>query len=99
MADVIKLKKGLDLRLEGVAQQEFGQASQGEFVGFNPSDFYGIVPKPALKPGDAVKVGTVLPSGHEVTEITPEKVTLFLDGLEYSIPVVIRSQTDINDNE
>ncbi len=60
MADVIKLKKGLDLRLEGTAQQEFGQASQGELIGFNPSDFYGIVPKPALKPGDAVKVGTVL---------------------------------------
>ena len=46
-----------------------------------------------------VKVGTVLPSGHEVTEITPEKVTLFLDGLEYSIPVVIRSQTDSSENE
>lgn len=60
MADVIKLKKGLDLRLEGTAQQEFGQASQGDLIGLNPSDFYGIVPKPALKPGDAVKVGTVL---------------------------------------
>lgn len=60
MADVIKLKKGLDLRIEGEAAKEFGQASQGDFIGFNPDDFYGIVPKPALKPGDAVKVGTVL---------------------------------------
>lgn len=60
MADLIKLKKGLNLRLEGDAEKEFGQASTGDIIGFNPDDFYGIVAKPALKPGDAVKVGTVL---------------------------------------
>lgn len=60
MADLIKLKKGLDIRIEGEAEREFGQAALGDLVGFNPDDFYGIVPKPALKPGDAVKVGTVL---------------------------------------
>jgi len=60
MANLIKLKKGLDIHLEGEAEKMFGQASIGDTIGFNPDDFYGIVPKPALKPGDAVKVGTVL---------------------------------------
>ncbi|MCQ2370385.1 MAG: Na(+)-translocating NADH-quinone reductase subunit A, partial [Paludibacteraceae bacterium] len=60
MAELIKLKKGLEIPMKGEAEKSFGQSSVGDYIGFNPDDFYGIVPKPALKPGDAVKVGTVL---------------------------------------
>ena len=56
-----------------------------------------------LKPknsSDVIKVtvGSVLPSGHEVTDISSEKITLSLDGLEYYIPVIIRS-TDTTESE
>ncbi len=60
MAGVIKLKEGLDIRLDGASELVYGRASQSEMIGFNPDDFYGMVPKPVLKPGDAVKIGTVL---------------------------------------
>lgn len=60
MAKIIKIKKGLDIRMEGVAAKEYGQVSQAEFIGFNPDDFYGMTPKPIAKVGDKVKVGTVL---------------------------------------
>ena len=60
MAGVIKLKKGLDIRLDGASELVYGRASQSEMIGFNPDDIYGMVPKPVLKPGDAVKIGTVL---------------------------------------
>lgn len=60
MADVIKLKKGLDIKLNGEADKAYRDASTPETIALVPDDFYGMVPKPMLKPGDAVKVGTVL---------------------------------------
>ena len=60
MADVIKLKKGLDIKLDGEAEKAYRDASTPETIALVPDDFYGVVPKPMLKPGDAVKVGTVV---------------------------------------
>ena len=60
MADVIKIKKGLNIRMSGEAAKEFAPSAQSKSMGFDPSDFHGLVPKPALKVGDEVKVGTVL---------------------------------------
>ena len=39
MAKVIKTKKGLDIRMAGVAAKEYGQVSQAANIGFNPDDF------------------------------------------------------------
>jgi Na+-transporting NADH:ubiquinone oxidoreductase subunit A len=60
MAKIIKIKKGLDIRMHGVAAKQYGQVSQAELIGFNPDDFYGMTPKPIAKVGDKVQVGTVL---------------------------------------
>lgn len=60
MANVIKTKKGLDIRMAGEAAKQYGQVSQAEFIGFNPDDFYGMTPKPIAKVGDKVNVGSVL---------------------------------------
>lgn len=60
MAKVIKTKKGIDIRMAGVAAKEYGQASQAKFIGFNPDDFYGMTPKPIAKVGDKVEIGSVL---------------------------------------
>lgn len=60
MANVIKLRKGIDIRLDGAADPVYGEAARSEMIGLVPDDFQGIVPKPVVKPGEAVKVGTVL---------------------------------------
>ncbi len=60
MSEVIKIKKGLDIQLEGKADNVFGQAELPELFALKPADFHGVVPKMAVKVGDKVKAGTVL---------------------------------------
>lgn len=60
MAKVIHLKKGLDIKLKGAPLEIIGKATQSELIGFVPEHFAGIIPKPVAKPGDKLKVGSVL---------------------------------------
>ncbi len=60
MSDVIKIKKGLDIRLKGKAEKVFGSAELPELFAVKPGDFPGLVPKLTVKPGDKVKTGSVL---------------------------------------
>jgi len=60
MSEVIKIKRGLDIRLAGKAEKVFGQAALPEHFAIKPSDFHGVVPKMVVKVGDKVKAGTVL---------------------------------------
>ena len=60
MANVIKLRKGLDVNLKGQAAKEvFDVESPGVFA-LMPDDFTGTKPKVVVKEGDAVKVGDAL---------------------------------------
>lgn len=60
MSDVIKLRKGLDIRLKGKAETVYGQASEPELYALKPTDFCGMKPKMAVKEGDSVQAGDVL---------------------------------------
>ncbi len=60
MSDVIKIKRGLDIRLKGKAEKVFGSADMPELFAIKPADFPGLVPKLTVKPGDKVKAGSVL---------------------------------------
>ncbi len=60
MSDVIKIKRGLDIRLKGKAEKVFGSAGMPELFAVKPADFPGLVPKLTVKPGDKVKAGSVL---------------------------------------
>ena len=60
MSKTVKLKKGLDIRLEGVAQEQIATAAQAAAYAVQPLDFKGIIPKLLVKPDDAVQVGTPL---------------------------------------
>lgn len=60
MSDVIKLKKGLDIRLQGKAEQVFIQPALPELYAIKPTDFKGLVPKMVAKVGDKVQAGSVL---------------------------------------
>lgn len=60
MANVIKLRKGLDINLKGRAkEQTLPLKSVGTFA-LVPDDFVGMTPKVVVKAGDKVKVGEPL---------------------------------------
>ena len=60
MSKVIKLKKGLDIKLNGEAEKLVLNASQVNFCGLKPTDFRGLTPKLNVKVGDVVKAGDIL---------------------------------------
>lgn len=60
MAKVIKLRKGLDVKLKGTASLETANVScPGEYA-LVPDDFVGVKPKVVVKEGDSVKAGDAL---------------------------------------
>ena len=60
MANVIKLRKGLDINLKGKAEEKKIQLkSNGKFA-LVPDDFEGVVPKVVVKEGDKVLAGDAL---------------------------------------
>ena len=60
MAEVIKIKKGLDINLKGKAEQVIAKANLPEVYAVRPDDFQGVTPRLAVKEGTQVKVGTEL---------------------------------------
>lgn len=60
MSNIIKLKKGLDLPLAGVAEKTVLTEVTPDCVAIKPTDFKGLVPRLLVKEGDSVKAGTPL---------------------------------------
>lgn len=60
MSKIIRLSKGLDINLEGVAQKSLVKLpTVGEYA-VTPVDFEGVTPKLLVKVGDEVKAGSSL---------------------------------------
>jgi len=81
MANVIKLRKGLDVNLKGKANLETMQTSvEGQYA-LVPDDFHGMKPKVVVKEGESVKVGDALfvDKNHpEVKFVSPVSGTVAL---------------------
>jgi Na+-transporting NADH:ubiquinone oxidoreductase subunit A len=60
MSSSVKLKKGLDIRIKGVAEKNLAGEVLSVFYGVKPVDFPGLTPKLDVKPGDKVLAGTPL---------------------------------------
>lgn len=60
MGKNIKIKKGLDIRLDGEADKVLVNADMPDTVAFRPEDFVAIKPKVLVNVGDEVKAGTPL---------------------------------------
>ena len=60
MANVIKLRKGLDIRLKGTADMRKIQPAFSDDFGFVPDDFVGVKPKVVVDVGDRVLAGDTL---------------------------------------
>jgi Na+-transporting NADH:ubiquinone oxidoreductase subunit A len=60
MSKIIKLKKGLDIHLQGEPKAKLIEACGSDTYAVSPPDFAGVVPKLLVKVGDKVKVGSPL---------------------------------------
>ncbi len=60
MSKDIRIKKGLDIRLVGEAEQKTTDISTNGVYAIKPEDFHGIIPKLIAKEGTKVKAGEAL---------------------------------------
>ena len=60
MSKNITLHKGLDINLQGKAQESLEKVAMAEEYALSPLDFEGVTPKMLVKEGDQVKAGTPL---------------------------------------
>ncbi len=60
MSKVIKIKRGLDIRLTGAAVKTVAQSEKSELYAVKPTEFLGIDPRMLVKPGQEVMTGTPL---------------------------------------
>ena len=58
MAEVIKIKKGLDIKMNGQAEKIYVKAPRAKTYAIKPGDWHGLTPKIIPKLCDEVKVGT-----------------------------------------
>lgn len=69
MAQEIKIKKGVDIVLEGLAEKVLTKSVAPADYALVPSDFTGVVPKLLVAAGDRVKAGSALFYDKERPEI------------------------------
>lgn len=60
MSKDIRIKKGLDIKLVGDAEQVTTELSLGTTFAVKPDDFHGVIPKVLAKEGTEVKAGQAL---------------------------------------
>ena len=60
MSKDIRIKKGLDLKLQGEAENSKSDANRSKVYAIKPSDFHGVTPKMTVKEGAIVKAGEVI---------------------------------------
>ena len=60
MSKVIKIKRGLDIRLKGAAGKMISQHGKSDLYAVKPTDFKGIDPRILVKAGQEVLAGTPL---------------------------------------
>ena len=69
MANVIRLRKGLDINLQGKAEEKRMQLKSNGQYGLVPDDFEGVTPKVVVKEGDKVKAGDALFVNKQYPEV------------------------------
>ena len=69
MANVIKLRKGLDIHLQGKAEEKKIQLKSNGKYALVPDDFEGVTPKVVVKEGEKVKAGDALFVNKQYPEV------------------------------
>lgn len=70
MANVIKLRKGLNINLEGAAEMSKAALKQPRHYALKPGSFTGVTPKVLVKEGDRVLAGEPLFANKSCMEVT-----------------------------
>lgn len=60
MSKLIKIKRGLDIKLVGEADRQVNELGLAAFYALKPTDFIGLTPKILVKEGEKVKAGSPL---------------------------------------
>ena len=86
MVNVIKLRKGLDINIQGKAEQtKIGLKPAGLYA-LQPDDFTGVVPKVVVKEGEQVEAGQALFVDKNHPEI------LFVSPVSGKVKAVVRGE-------
>ena len=67
--NLIKLRKGLDIHLQGKAEEKKIQLKSNGRYALVPDDFEGVTPKVVVKEGDKVKAGDALFVNKQYPEV------------------------------
>jgi Na+-transporting NADH:ubiquinone oxidoreductase subunit A len=105
MSKVIKIKKGLNIKMHGTAEKIIKKADQAEYYAVKPTDFMGIRPKLVVKVGDKVKAGTPLfydkfqPEVQFTAPVSGEVVEINRGERRVILELVIKADTSIEYEE
>jgi Na+-transporting NADH:ubiquinone oxidoreductase subunit A len=60
MSQDIRIKRGVDIKLVGKAEEMFANVPQAEMFALKPDDFHGITPRMVVKEGQHIQAGETL---------------------------------------
>lgn len=101
MANVIKIKKGLDINLKGKASDVLLNGGKSDSYAIVPDYYNGIVPKVVVKVGEKVKAGSVLmtdknrPEIKFVSPVSGEVTAVNRGEKRKVLSIVVKSDTQI----
>ncbi|MEI7595212.1 MAG: Na(+)-translocating NADH-quinone reductase subunit A [Bacteroidota bacterium] len=81
--NIVKIKRGLDIRIEGEADKAYASPKQIDFFGISPLDFVGLVPDLKVEVGNKVYAGSVLFTdfnNQQINIVSP--VSGYIDSIE-----------------
>ncbi len=86
MNKVIKLKRGLDIKISGAAAAEIGSICRPDVFSIVPDHFAGITPKLEVREGDSVKAGQPLFHDKQFAEMR------FASPVSGSVKAIVRGE-------
>ena len=86
MSDPIRLKRGLDLPIAGVALCSVTKRVAPDLVAVKPTDFRGMVPRLLVKEGDSVQAGSPLFADKKVAEM------VFCSPVSGTVDAIVRGE-------
>ena len=98
MQKTYKIRKGLNIPLQGEAEKVFTRAEQAEAYAVKPTDFAGLTPKLSVKEGDKVKAGESLffdkyrPQIHFTSPVSGEVVGIVRGEKRLLLEVVVKPE-------
>ncbi len=86
MSKTVKLRKGLDIRLLGVANKVKTDVPMPKVVSIKPTDFHGLVPKMLVKEGETVT------AGQPIFQDKYQEVIKYVSPVDGTLKAVVRGE-------